>query len=156
MNTSYNRWHLVNSYGAFGSVTKNRYEIIVEGTREEYVGAHTAWQEYEFKGKPGDPGRRPRQFAPYHLRLDWLMWFAALSPGYLRPWFHVLVHRLLEGDPHISRLLLRDPFAGDPPLWIRARLSRYRFTTRAERRTTGDWWVRTPVGEVMSPQTLER
>jgi hypothetical protein len=29
--------------------------------------------EYEFKGKPGDPRRRPPQVAPYHLRLDWLM-----------------------------------------------------------------------------------
>src|SRR4029453_12182497 len=27
----------------------------------------------------GDPRRRPRQVAPYHLRLDWLAWFAAMS-----------------------------------------------------------------------------
>ncbi|MFZ2174838.1 MAG: lipase maturation factor family protein, partial [Rhodococcus sp. (in: high G+C Gram-positive bacteria)] len=82
MNASFNKWHLVNSYGAFGSVTKTRYEVIVEGTADEYPHADSEWKEYGFKGKPGDVTRRPRQFAPYHLRLDWLMWFVAISPGY--------------------------------------------------------------------------
>jgi hypothetical protein len=156
MNTSFNPWHLVNSYGAFGSVTKTRHEIVLEGTPDEYLSPQTAWQEYEFKGKPGDPGRRPRQFAPYHLRLDWLMWFAALSPGYAEPWFGTLIHRLLEGDHHVSRLLRRDPFAGEPPRYVRALIYRYRFTTRSERRQTRDWWVREPVGEFLPPVTLTR
>jgi hypothetical protein len=156
MNTSFNRWHLVNSYGAFGSVTKTRHEIVLEGTAEEYLGPQTVWQEYQFKGKPGDPGRRPRQFAPYHLRLDWLMWFAALSPGYAEPWFRTLTHRLLEGDPHVSRLLRRDPFAGDQPRFVRALLYRYRFTTRRERKQTHDWWVREPLREFLPPVTLRR
>ena len=154
MNTSFNRWHLVNSYGAFGNVTKTRYEIAIEGTHDHHLDQQTTWQEYEFKGKPGDPSRRPRQFAPYHLRLDWLMWFAALSPAYAEPWFRTLAHRLLEGDRHVSRLLRRDPFAGNPPRFVRALLYRYRFTTRAERRQTHDWWVREPVGEFLPPATL--
>lgn len=156
MNTSFNPWHLVNSYGAFGSVTKTRYEIVLEGTHDEHLSPQTAWQEYEFKGKPGDPRRRPRQFAPYHLRLDWLMWFAALSPGYAEPWFRTLAQRLLEGDQHVSRLLRRDPFAGEPPRFVRALVYRYRFTTRAERKQTRDWWVREPAGEFLSPVTLNR
>ncbi|WP_332667858.1 lipase maturation factor family protein [Aeromicrobium sp.] len=156
MNTSFNRWHLVNSYGAFGSVTKTRYEIVIEGTHDEHLTQHTTWQEYEFKGKPGDPGRRPRQFAPYHLRLDWLMWFAALSPSYAEPWFRTLAQRLLEGDRHVSRLLRRDPFSGNPPRFVRALLYRYRFTTRAEHKQTRDWWVREPVGEFLPPVTLRR
>jgi hypothetical protein len=154
MNASFNRWHLVNAYGAFGSITKNRYEIVVEGTSEPHPGPATAWQEYEFKGKPGDPARRPRQFAPYHLRLDWLMWFAALSPGYAEPWFRTFVERLLEGDRRVSRLLRRDPFAGDPPRFVRAHLYRYRFTTRRERAVTGHWWARERVGEFLPPVTL--
>src|SRR5207247_5773615 len=77
MNYTFNPLHLVNTYGAFGSVTKTRYEVVVEGTAERAPGPETAWKEYEFKGKPGDPRRMPRQYAPYHLRLDWLMWFAA-------------------------------------------------------------------------------
>lgn len=33
MNTSYESLHLVNSYGAFGSITRVRREIVVEGRR---------------------------------------------------------------------------------------------------------------------------
>src|SRR5690606_5240439 len=72
MNASFNRWQLANAYGAFGTVTKERIEIVVEGSDDEHPDA-ASWHEYEFKGKPGDVHRIPRQFAPYHLRLDWLM-----------------------------------------------------------------------------------
>ena len=33
MNASFNAWHLVNTYGAFGSITRERFEIVIEGTR---------------------------------------------------------------------------------------------------------------------------
>src|SRR5438309_729318 len=75
MNRSYNPFHLVNTYGAFGSVGKERYEIVIEGTEDRVITAATEWKEYEFKAKPGDPKRMPPQVAPYHLRLDWLVWF---------------------------------------------------------------------------------
>jgi hypothetical protein len=151
MNSSFNRWHLVNAYGAFGSITRTRYEIVLEGTHDLRPGPVTAWVEYEFRGKPGNPSRRPRQFAPYHLRLDWLMWFAALSPTYAEPWFRTLVQRLLEGDRRVSRLLLRDPFADSPPGCVRALMYHYRFSTRSERAETGYWWVREQVGEFLAP-----
>ncbi len=151
MNTSFNRWHLVNAYGAFGSITRTRYEIVLEGTHDLRPGPATEWVEYEFHGKPGNPSRRPRQFAPYHLRLDWLMWFAALSPRYAEPWFRTLVQRLLEGDRGVSRLLLRDPFADSPPGCVRALMYHYRFSTRSERAETGHWWVREQVGEFLGP-----
>jgi hypothetical protein len=154
MNTSFNPWHLVNSYGAFGSVTKRRYEIVVEGTADARPGPRTQWLEYEFKGKPGDPARRPRQFAPYHLRLDWLMWFAALSPGYAEPWFATFVHRLLMGDGRVLRLLRRNPFPDEPPRLVRASLYRYRFTTRAERKESGRWWARERAGMFLAPVGL--
>ncbi len=32
MNFSFNPLHLVNTYGAFGSITRTRYEIVLEGT----------------------------------------------------------------------------------------------------------------------------
>src|SRR6056297_3028397 len=37
MNFSFNPLHLVNTYGAFGSVTKKRQEIIIEGTRDSTI-----------------------------------------------------------------------------------------------------------------------
>jgi hypothetical protein len=147
MNASFNAWHLVNTYGAFGSVSQVRFEIVIEGT-DDPTG-ETGWREYEFRGKPGDVRRRPRQFAPYHLRLDWLMWFAALSPSYAQPWFPRLVRRLLDGDRDVTRLLRHDPFPDAPPARIRARRYRYRYTTWEERRRDGAWWHREPAGEFM-------
>ncbi len=151
MNASFNRWHLGNAYGAFGSVTKTRYEVIVEGTLDD-VGPDAQWREYEFKGKPGDPARMPRQFAPYHLRLDWMMWFLALgSDG---GWFTPFLVRLLQADPLILRLLRRDPFDGVRPRYVRARIFLYRFSTREEKRRTGLWWIREPLGFLVHPASL--
>ncbi len=156
MNYAFNRLHLVGTYGAFGSVTRERYEIVLEGTSASVPGPDADWREYEFKGKPGDPRRRPPQIAPYHLRLDWLMWFAALSPRYAEPWFSEMVERLLRGDALLLRLLGRNPFPEAPPAWIRARYYHYRFTSRAERRATGAWWSREPAGDFMKPVTLAK
>jgi hypothetical protein len=154
MNRSYDSLHLVNSYGAFGTVGRVRQELVVAGTDERTVHEGTVWREYEFKGKPGDVRRLPRQYAPYHLRLDWMMWFAALSPAYARPWFLPFVERLLEGDRDTLRLLRRNPFPDAPPAYVRARLYRYRFTTRRERRETGARWHRTLVREFLAPTRL--
>ncbi|MGO4385457.1 lipase maturation factor family protein [Specibacter sp. RAF43] len=148
MNASFNRWRLANAYGAFGSITRLRYEVAVEGTDGDPVTGE--WREYGFRGKPGEPGRMPRQFAPYHLRLDWLMWFLALGqPG--MHWFVPFLNRLLEADPATLKLLRRDPFDGRPPAWVRARVYSYRYTTWREWRRTGDWWVRKPLGIFVPP-----
>ena len=154
MNASFDPLRLVNTYGAFGSVTKQRYEVIVEGTEEAVVTPQTAWREYEFKAKPGDVMRRPPQYAPYHLRLDWLMWFAAMSSPMYHEWFVPLMVKLLEADPAVLALLRADPFAGRRPRFIRARLFLYRFTTPSERRESGAWWHRRYVSEYLRPVTL--
>jgi hypothetical protein len=153
MNLSFNRLHLVNTYGAFGSISRERHEVVIEGTDDAAIMSTTEWRPYEFRGKPGDPRRRPPQVAPYHLRLDWLMWFAALSPAYAEPWLPRLAARFLDGDEATLRLLRRggNPFPDHPPAFVRARLFRYRYTTRAERRANGAWWVRTEVGTYLPP-----
>jgi hypothetical protein len=154
MNFSFNRFHFVNTYGAFGSITKARYEIVIEGTGDEDPSSEAGWRKYELKGKPGDPKRRPPQVAPYHLRLDWLMWFAAMSGPTDHPWFIVLLTRLLENDRPAIKLLRHNPFPHGPPRFVRALLYRYRFTTRSERQETGAWWHRTLVGEYVPPLRL--
>ncbi len=154
MNFSFNRLHFVGTYGAFGHVTKERFEIVLEATTDPVITPTTTWTEYEFKGKPGDPRRLPPQVAPYHLRLDWLMWFAAMGPPTRQPWLLPLVARLLEHDRPTLRLLRRDPFPDRAPSYVRAQLYRYRFTTRAERRESGAWWHRTLVGEYLPPLEL--
>jgi len=156
MNRSFDPLHLVNTYGAFGSVSRLRHEVVIEGTADELPRADSDWREYEFKGKPGDVRHWPRQFAPYHLRLDWLMWFVGLSPSYAGEWFTGLMERLLENDHDTLRLLRRSPFPPNaPPRYVRARLYRYRYTTWRELRETGACWERTYVREFMPPIRLE-
>jgi hypothetical protein len=127
---------------------------MIEGTLDADLGPSTRWLEYEFKGKPVDPRRCPPQVAPYHLRLDWLMWFAAMSSRAQHPWFTPLILRLLENHRPTLGLLRRNPFPDAPPRFVRARLYRYRFSTPSERRATGAWWVRELVGDYLPPVHL--
>lgn len=154
MNYSFDPLRLVNTYGAFGSIGRHRYEVVLEGTRGPEITDATVWQEYEFKGKPGDLRRRPPQFAPYHLRLDWQMWFAALSTRYAEPWLVPFLYKLLTGDRDVLALLRHNPFRDAPPAYVRARLYEYRFTSWRQRRETGAWWERAPIREYVPPVTL--
>jgi hypothetical protein len=164
MNRSYNRWHLVNSYGAFGSVSKERYELIIQGTEDAVITPSTAWREYEFRAKPGDPMRRPPQIAPYHLRLDWVVWFIpfsiAVTPQGIRArgydvWFIRFIQSLLGNDRAILNLMGRNPFPDKPPARIRAVLYLYRYTTPEEKRATGAWWHRRELGVYLPPVSLD-
>jgi hypothetical protein len=155
MNASFDPLHLVNTYGAFGSITRERYEIVLQGTGDA-TPTEASWKDYEFKGKPGDPARRPPQVAPYHLRLDWLMWFEAMSPVPHSGWFFTLLAGLLNGDANTLSLLRGNPFPDEPPRLIRAQYYRYEFTTPAERRANGLWWKRQLVGTFYGPAALSR
>lgn len=155
MNASFNPFHVVNTYGAFGSVSRDRYELIIEGTSADRPGDDADWREYRFKAKPGDPRRMPPQVAPYHLRLDWLLWFIPLSPAYAGDWFAPFLARLLAGDRAILRLMGPNPFPEAPPRWIRVRLFRYEFTSWRELRATGAWWRRQPSGTLVPPVRRE-
>ena len=152
MNASFEPLHLVNTYGAFGAVTRERLEVVIKGTDAEFADASAEWREYEFKGKPGDVNRPPCIVSPYHWKLDWQMWFAAMSPPDLHPWFLALVQRMLEDEKRILRLFAHNPFPDAPPKFIRADWYRYRFTNPGER----GWWTRTFVAEYLPAVTLPR
>jgi hypothetical protein len=131
----------VNSYGLFAVMTTTRPEIVIEGSRDGVT-----WQPYEFRWKPGDVRRRPAFVAPHQPRLDWQMWFAALGTCDDNPWVVRLLDRLRQGEPAVTRLLARDPFAGSPPPLLRTVVYDYHFTTLAERRPGGAWWRRDLLG----------
>ena len=142
MNYCWNRFHLVCAYGAFGSITRERHEVVIEGSLDG-----VEWKEYGFRAKPGDPARWPPQVAPYHLRLDWLMWFLPFSVnarGY-DVWFLRFVEKLLKGDAQTLRLLRGNPFAEAPPKYIRAGYYLYRFADG------NVWWTRTRIGDYLPP-----
>ncbi len=163
MNYSYNRYHLVNTYGAFGSVTRERYEVVIEATDAPFLDEHTLWREYEFKAKPGDLKRMPPQFAPYHLRLDWMMWFLPFSvtvyngglyvPGF-ELWFLNFIRKLLENDAATLKLLRNTPFKGGRPAFARALFYHYRYTGWEEWKQTGAWWKRELIGTYLPPISL--
>ena len=151
MNTSFDRLHLVNTYGAFGSVGFERREIVFEGTGDPAVTEATAWKEYDFWCKPGTPTRRPCVIAPFQPRLDWQIWFAAMSRPERYPWTVHLVAKLLRNDPGALSLLSTNPFPGEPPRYVRAAYYRYEFAPPGD--PDGAWWRRTYLGEWIPPLT---
>jgi hypothetical protein len=153
MNSSFDPFDLVNTYGAFGSVGRERYEIVLEGTDDDPASPTARWVEYEFECKPGDPARRPCWISPYHYRLDWQMWFLAMPGAPIDDWFVGLVAKLLDGDPGVRGLLAPGPFSDHPPRAIRARYYRYRMTRIGE--PTRDYWKRTLVSEYLPPLTRD-
>lgn len=150
MNYCWNRYHLVGAYGAFGSVTKERHEIVIEGMNQQ-----GEWKEYEFKGKPVALDRTPPIVAPYHLRLDWMIWFLPFTVGVgqhgiqvygYEPWFIRFVAKLLDNDQAIAKLMGKAPFA-EKPTFIRAWFYHYQFTESGEKNI----WKRTFLGEYLPP-----
>jgi hypothetical protein len=147
MNSSFTRLPLVNTYGAFGTVGRERMQLVVEGTHDQTLTPDTKWLPYEFKCQPGDPARRPCWMSPYHYRLDWLMWFAAMGSPREYPWTVHLVWKLLAADPVTLDLLASDPFEGAPPRYVRVELYRYSFAPRGSK----VWWQRTRLGPWLPP-----
>jgi hypothetical protein len=144
-------FRIVNGYGLFRVMTKDRREIVIEGSADGID-----WLAYEFKWKPGDIKRAPGWCAPHQPRLDWQMWFAALGSPQENPWFGGLIIRLLEGSRDVTRLLANNPFPNQPPRYIRAIFYRYRFTTPSERRQSGAWWKRQEVGQYLPTVSLDQ
>ena len=135
MNQSFDNLRLVNTYGAFGSVGRTRPEIIIEGLDEK-----GNWREYEFKCKPGSIDRSPCWISPYHYRLDWLIWFAAMSGERNAQigrdtWLIHLIWKLLHNDEVALSLLDDATFGEKPPQKIRLQIYQYRFGD-------DDWWER--------------
>src|SRR5438093_1541297 len=143
-------FRIVNGYGLFRVMTKDRDEIVIEGSADGID-----WLPYEFKWKPGDVMRAPGWCAPHQPRLDWQMWFAALGSYRENPWFGRLIVRL-EWSRDVSRLLAKNPFSHEPPRYIRAMFYRYRFTTLRERSETGAWWKREELREYLPTVSLDQ
>jgi len=158
MNRSYDPLRLVNTYGAFGSVTKTRTEVVLQGTTSpDPTSPGAVWREYEFHCKPGDVTRSPCLISPYHYRLDWLMWFAAFQNFKQNPWLLHLIGKLLENDSGAESLIAHNPFHGEnPPKFIRAQHFKYAFTKPASKAAMeGKWWNRKVIGEYIPALDLE-
>ena len=134
---------IVNRYGLFAVMTTERRELVIEGSLD---GEN--WREYTFPFKPGDVDRVPGWAAPHQPRLDWQMWFAALTVPERAPWVYDLVARLLDAEPTVLRWI-NDPFDGTRPRFVRVISYRYEFTAHRttadlplQPRNVGRWWTR--------------
>jgi hypothetical protein len=136
------QFRIANQYGLFASMTEARYEIEFQGT----VDGRT-WVSYPFPYKPQDPAKRPGIFATYQPRFEWNLWFASLGPASGSLWVVLAQKRLIERSPSVLALFAGDPFQGKTPVGVRTVLWQYWFTTTDERRRSGNWWRRQPLGE---------
>lgn len=143
-------FEIVNTYGLFAVMTKERPEIVLEGSDDG-----TDWREYTFQYKPGPLRRGLPAVAPYQPRLDWQMWFAALGSYQQNAWVGGLMYRILQGDQRVLGLMEPPPFQ-PPPRYLRAQLYLYRYTTPAERSRTGAVWQRTLVRTWLGPVSLNQ
>ncbi len=134
-------FRVANQYGLFAVMTRARYEIEFQGSRDGRT-----WIAYPFRYKPQDPAEAPGVYAPYQPRFEWNLWFASLGSWQQYPWVVNAEIRLLEGSPDVLRLFRRNPFAGSPPQQVRTVLWQYWFTRAGEKRRTGRWWRREPRG----------
>ena len=144
MNTSFDPLDLVNTYGAFGSVGEERYNVIFEGTTDDTTGNKAVWKPYIYKGLPVLLDKMPPQIAPYQLRLDWQMWFAAMGTADQYPWTYNLVWKLLHNDPGAVSLFAQNPFPGKPPRYIRAVI--YQYNLAKPGNPLGLWWTNKRLG----------
>ena len=149
MNTSFTSIPIVNTYGAFGSIGKERYELILEGTTDEVITSKTLWKEYEFKAKPGNIYRHLPIIAPYQPRIDWQIWFAAMESPQQNPWLIHLIWKLLDNDKDALGLLANNPYSNNPPKYIRVQFYKYQFNKPGEK--SGAVWSRTYIGEWLPP-----
>lgn len=152
MNTSYDPFDLVNTYGAFGTVGKERYNVIFEGTMDENPTDSSVWKPYVYRGLPVLLDKRPPQIAPYQLHLDWQMWFASMGTPTEYLWTYNLIWKLLHNDKKAMSLFSSVPFAEQPPKFIRAELYRYKFAKPGNPK--GLWWTREDLGNWIQPLSV--
>jgi hypothetical protein len=140
-------FRVINNYGLFAVMTRARYELEFQGTRDGRT-----WIAYPFRYKPQNPRVPPRFFSPYQPRFDWNLWFASLGTVSGNPWVMSVQQRLLANDRDVLRLFAGNPFAAAPPKAVRVVVWQYWFTTSAERARTGAWWNRRFLGEYAPTQ----
>lgn len=153
----FNRLRLVGAYGVFPPNTSAPIKLVpvLEGSHDGQ-----SWTPIPWRFMPVGETSPPRFIAPHHPRLDHsciyvglglneadpvggLMFEAkphGMSPYSQHSWMQRLVQRVLEGEPGVLALLGPNPFASQPPTWVRVVHQCLKPTSLAERRASGRWW----------------
>ena len=120
--------------------------------RSKQIIDKTIWKEYEFKGKPGDIFYRPPQISPYHYRLDWQIWFAAMGDYFHNPWVLHYVYKLLQNDEKSLSLIRVNPFEYSRPTFIKIDVYQYALNKRSQK--TDPYWNRKYLKPFIPPVSL--
>jgi hypothetical protein len=139
--TALEPFRIANQYGLFAVMTRGRYEIEFQGSNDGQ-----SWTPYPFRFKPQSLDKAPGIYAPYQPRFEWNLWFASLGDWQQNDLVPETEERLLENDPDVLALFQTNPFGQAPPRYVRAVLWQYWFTSMEEKRRTGNWWKREPLG----------
>jgi hypothetical protein len=142
-------FRIANQYGLFAVMTRGRYEIEFQGSNDG-----SDWLPYPFRYKPQALNEAPGIYAPYQPRFEWNLWFASLGDWRQNDLVPATELRLLTNDPDVLKLFRSNPFLRSPPRFTRAVLWQYWFTSREEKRRTGDWWRRQLLGLYAPELTL--
>jgi hypothetical protein len=164
-------FRLVHPYGVFPreSGPAVHWIPVFEGSRDGAV-----WKEYGYRYMPCRETSQPRMVAPYHPRLDhWTIYegYGVWNDSFTSALFNIgnpyaftpftqskrLMQRLLEGEPSVTRLFNDVPFPSDaPPRVMRMRMYALVPRTPEDRRSSGKWWRRIPVGTHMPETRLNK
>jgi len=134
-------FRIANDFGLFAVMTRDRYEIEFQGSRDGQ-----SWTAYPFRYKPQDLKMPPRIYAPYQPRFDWNLWFASLGTWRENTFVLQVERRLLTAEPGVLALFAGNPFPGKPPQQVRAVLWQYWFSNWQDKRQQGLWWRRQQLG----------
>lgn len=163
------RFRITHSYGVFPSESTPpiKWVPVFEGSSD---GIH--WQEYEYRFMATNEYSPPRFIAPYHPRLDHAIFYdsygtndsnfswSLIGGGFPYEFAHTtavesIMQRLLEGSPAVESLFRKSAFnQKSPPKWVRLYFYRFEPTSLKERKLTGKWWHRKPVGIHLPKRSL--
>lgn len=138
---------LANRYGLFSVMTKQRAEVVIEGSDDGLL-----WKEYPFAFNVGNDLTKAPVWTWFYLpRFDWQMWFTQFATYKRNSWFLPLMTQLLNGKGFARFLFASNPFPQKPPEYVRAMVYIYRFSPNHE---GGVWWTRELKGYYFPPVTL--
>eukprot|EP01063_Lacrimia_lanifica_P016586 TRINITY_DN2312_c0_g2_i1.p1 TRINITY_DN2312_c0_g2~~TRINITY_DN2312_c0_g2_i1.p1 ORF type:complete len:777 (+),score=286.70 TRINITY_DN2312_c0_g2_i1:69-2333(+) len=148
-------WHpnAFSGYGLFRMMTGvgNRGQVAVPVVVFE-IKTDQGWREVQFRYAPGAPGEAPRWNIPHQPRLDWQLWFAALSRPQQYPQLLHMVTKILRKERYVCYLLdLPCDDRSFRPVAVRAKRYHYDFTADAN---ASDWWTRKEVEPFFPVMTL--
>jgi hypothetical protein len=143
-------FHSANPYTLYAGLTPVRYGIEFEGSND----AGVTWRTYEYHYQPQRVDRMPPFIAPWYPRFETTLHVEATRPE-PSALYEVVAAQLLQRDPGVTGLFLKDPFVDHPPAIVRILAYQFKFVDPATHRKTGAFWRKELKGEYLPMMYLD-